>query len=293
MRGNRTRIVVLLAVFLTAHGGCSSPVKKPRSPLARWEDKLIYKPPPPSPWVYAMAGSQFEDVRFAAADGTHLHGWFLNHSQPRAVVLYAHGNGENIGNLQPLLLDLGANHGLAIMAFDYRGYGHSEGTPSESGVLSDARAARAWLAHRTGVAERDIVLMGRSLGGGVMVDLAASDGARGLILESTFTSLPDVAARRVRWLPVGWIMQNRFNSLTKIGQYQGPLLESHGDADRLIPYKMGQRLFAAAPGPKKFVTIPHGDHNDPQTPEYYKALDEFIASLPAASQHAAASSGLR
>ena len=261
-------------------GGCSSLPAKVQSPLARLEQQMIYQPPETSPWAYAMGGTQFEDAHFAAADGTRLHGWYVSHPQPRAVVLYAHGNGENVGNLHELLLDLRDKHQLSVMAFDYRGFGHSEGQPSEAGVLSDARAARTWLAKRTGLLENEIVLMGRSLGGGVMVDLAAHDGARGLILESTFTSLPEVAARQVRWLPVGWIMQNRFDSLAKIGQYQGPLLESHGDADRLIPYEMAQRLFAAAPGPKQFVTIPGGDHNDPQTDEYYKALDEFIGSLP-------------
>src|SRR5690606_21254788 len=103
--------------------------------------------------------------------------------------------------------------------------GRSEGVPSEQGILADARAARQWLAQRAGVREQDIVLMGESLGGGVMVDLAASDGARALILENTFTSLPDVAAFHYPWLPVRTLMRTRFDSLSKIGNYHGPLLQ--------------------------------------------------------------------
>ena len=101
------------------------------------------------------------------------------------------------------------------MTFDFRGYGRSEGTPNEQGILQDARAARAWLARRTGMAERDIILFGRSLGGAVAVDLAAADGARALVLVSTFTSLPDVARYHVPWLPASMIMTQRLDSLAK------------------------------------------------------------------------------
>lgn len=199
---------------------------------------------------------------------------------PAAVVLFMHGNAGNIASRADTLAILNQRHRLSVLAFDYRGYGRSEGKPSERGILQDARAARAWLARRTGVAEQDIVLMGRSLGGGVAVDLAANDGARGLVLASTFTSLPDVGAHHFRWLPTNMLMSLRLDSLSKIKQYRGPLLQSHGDADRVIPYELGVRLFEAAPGPKRFVTIPNGDHNDPQTEEYRVALDEFLATLP-------------
>ena len=168
---------------------------------------------------------------------------------------------------------------VVAMGFDYRGYGRSEGVPSEAGVLADARAARAWLARRTGVAENQIVLMGRSLGGGVAVDLAAADGARGLILESTFTSLPEAGHAVMPLLPVRTLMSMQFNSLAKIRDYHGPLLQSHGTGDRLIPYAMGRKLFNAANEPKRFVAIPRADHNDPQSEEYYVALSEFFAKL--------------
>ena len=126
--------------------------------------------------------------------------------------------------------------------------------------------------------ENQIVLMGRSLGGAVAVDLAA-DGARGLVLESTFTSMPEVGHATMPWLPVRSLMQTQFNSLAKIGNYHGPLLQSHGTADRLIPYAMGRQLFAAANEPKQFVAIPGGDHNDPQTDGLLRRPGEFFEKL--------------
>jgi len=174
--------------------------------------------------------------------------------------------------------------GVTVMIFDYRGYGRSEGVPSEKGLLADARAARAWLAARTGVREQDIVLYGRSLGGGVMVDLAASDGARALILESTFTSLPDVANDAFPLTPVGLLMKNRFRSITKIGHYHGPLWIAHGDADKVIPFSHGKRLFEAANEPKRFIPIDGAGHNWVPTRAYLRELDQYLAGLTPALQ---------
>jgi hypothetical protein len=145
--------------------------------------------------------------------------------------------------------------------------------------LSDARAARAWLANRARVAESQIVLVGESLGTGVAVDLAAVDGARGLVLISAFTSLPDAAASHYPWLPVRLLMRNRLNSLAKIGDYHGPLLSVHGDADTIVPFALGRRLFEAANEPKRLVVAHGSDHNDPPTAEFYEAVDQFLGSL--------------
>jgi fermentation-respiration switch protein FrsA (DUF1100 family) len=169
---------------------------------------------------------------------------------------------------------------VSVMAFDYRGYGRSEGTPSENGLLADARAARRWLAQREQIPEEHIVMYGRSLGGAVAVDLAAKDGARGLVLECTFTSLPAVANDLLPLWP-GALMYSRYNSLKKIGDYRGPLLYAHGDADRLVPFAQGERLFAAANEPKKFVRVEGEGHNWGAPDYYVQALDEFFASLPA------------
>ena len=254
------------------------------SPVRNLENRLIYQPTVFPDGDYDPRGLEFEDAWFTADDGTRLHGWFCGHPNPRATLLVAHGNAGNLSHRQGLMRRLQHRLGVQAMIFDYRGYGRSEGAPSEEGVLMDARAARRWLSRRTGVGERDMVLLGRSLGGGVMVDLAARDGARGLILESTFTSMRDVAARQFPYTPVRYVMSNQFDSKAKIGDYHGPLLQSHGVDDTLIPLAQAQALHQRASGQKQFLAIPGGDHNWLPTSEYLNALDRFIESLPPPNQ---------
>lgn len=244
-----------------------------------FEERLIFVPARAPLAGWNLPG--VERARFAAADGTRLHGWYFPHQQPRACVLFACGNAGNISYRAERFKQLADAHRLALLAFDYRGYGLSEGAPNEAGVLLDARAARAWLAERAGVEEEAVVLMGESLGGGVMVDLASRDGARGLILERTYTSLPDVAAYFYPLLPVRMLMRNRLDSLSKIADFRGPLLHCHGDQDEIIPFEMGRRLFAAANDPKRFITLPGIGHNDPLPDEWETAIDEFLDELQA------------
>jgi len=205
----------------------------------------------------------------------------VEHTEPQATLLYCHGNGDCVGYLGPYLKELHDKHRVTVFAFDYRGYGKSEGSPTEAGILADGHAAQLWLAERTGKKAADIVLMGRSLGGSVVIDLAAKNGARGLILQNTPTSMPDAAALLYWFVPVRWLMKNRYDSLTKIHQYSGPVLVSHGTADTLVPCGLGRRLFeAAACKQKRFFEIAGGGHNDVEPPEYNAALDEFLESLP-------------
>jgi fermentation-respiration switch protein FrsA (DUF1100 family) len=244
------------------------------------EETLIFFPVRYPRGEWRPVDVQVEDAYFQSADGTKLHGCYHAHESPRAVVLFAPGNAGNLTYWTEMIKLLRKDMRVSVMIFDYRGYGRSEGSPKEAGILDDARAARAWLSKRAGVPEKEIVLLGRSLGGSVMVDLASKDGARGLVLESTFTSIPDVAALHYPWVPVRALMRTQLNSLSKIGDYHGPLLQSHGDADDLIPYEMGKRLFDAANEPKRFVTLPGGGHNDPQPPKFYAELDKFLDELP-------------
>lgn len=244
------------------------------------ENRLIFQPrrEPRQSWHPPVPHGA--DVRFAAADGTRLCGWYLPHPQPRAHVLFACGNGGNMSYWSDVFGLLHDRLRLSVMGFDYRGYGRSEGKPSERGVLQDARAARSKFAELAGIDERSIVLMGRSLGGGVVCDLAC-DGCRALVIESSFTSLPDVAATIYPFLPVRTFMRSRFDSLRKIAAYRGPLLISHGDADELVPHDMGRRLFEAAPSTRKrFFVVPEGLHNDAQPARYYEELSTFIDELP-------------
>jgi hypothetical protein len=244
-----------------------------------FEERLIFFPLRYPAGDWQPGGLVFEDAWFSSTDGTRRHGWYVPHPSPRAVVLFCHGNAGNITHRADILRDLHEITGVSVLIFDYRGYGRSEGRPTEQGLLADARAARQWLAKRESIPEGRIVLMGESIGGAVAVDLAARDGARALILENTFTSLVDVAAHHYGWMPVRWLMHTRFNSLEKIKAYHGPLLQSHGTGDSIVPYAQGRRLFEAANAPKQFLSIPDGDHNDPHSPEYYRALAKFLDEL--------------
>ena len=245
------------------------------SPLLPVERALLYRPA-----TTADRAMEEGDVWFNTDDGVRLHGRLFDHPQRRAVILYCHGNAGSVETWSQAAIELQVQHQCAVFVFDYRGYGKSEGTPSEDGLLLDARAARRWLAQKAGVEEKEIVLLGRSLGGGVAVDLAAKDGARGLILESTFSSMPDVAAYHVPWLLPQLMMTQRFNSVEKIKHYTGPLLQCHGEADRLVPLTLARSLFEAAPGRKQFITIAGAGHNDPPNGEFHVALEEFLGSLP-------------
>jgi uncharacterized protein len=249
-----------------------------------FENSLIFFPAPYPSGDWHPVGLKFEDAWFEAADGTRLHGWYVPKEDARAAVLFCHGNAGNIAGRAYILEILHKHVGVSTLMFDYRGYGRSEGKPSEAGVLADARAARRWLAEREKIAESDVVLMGESIGGAVAVDLAARDGARALVLESTFSNLPDVAAYHYPALPVRWAMRTRLDSEAKIGDYHGPLLQSHGDADTVVPLEFGQRLFAAANQPKQFLLYPGHDHNDPMPSGYYDRLRAFLDGLRSPAQ---------
>jgi fermentation-respiration switch protein FrsA (DUF1100 family) len=239
------------------------------------DESIIFQPSRFEGWT-APPGA--EDVWIESTDGAVLHGWFAPAANPRAVVLFCHGNAGNVvSNLETLTL-FRDRLNCTVLVFDYRGYGKSKGTPDEDGVLDDADSARRWLAKRCKVGPDDVVLAGHSLGGGVAVHLAARYGARGLVLWNTFSSLPDVAFNLVH-LPVGLLMRTKLDSRAKIGDYHGPLLQTHGDADQVIPYKLGRKLFDAANEPKRFVPIPGGGHNDPPSPQFVAALDEFLGSF--------------
>jgi fermentation-respiration switch protein FrsA (DUF1100 family) len=244
-----------------------------------FERPLIFPAPRGGDWQAKRFAH--EDAWFNAPDGTKLHGFFFEHPQAREVILYAHGNGENVAHLAPYMDQIRRDLDVSIMVFDYRGYGQCEGRPDEHGILADARAARAWLAHRTGKAEEEIVLFGRSLGGVVLVDLAATDGARGLILHNTISCLCDVAGYHYPYLPVRWLLRTRLDACAKIGDYTGPLLQFHGSEDQIVPVRFGRRLFdAATTADKEFIELPGYDHNDADWSAVRMSIKAFLDRLP-------------
>ncbi|MEM8865711.1 MAG: alpha/beta hydrolase [Planctomycetota bacterium] len=242
----------------------------------RW---LVYPAPPYDRSDWSPGGEEFEDVDFQSTDGTKLHGWLLELDQSDRVVLYFHGNGEQVADNADLISFLSEHLNATVFLFDYRGYGKSEGKPHEEGLIADGIAAQRWLADRTGKPADEILLVGRSIGGGVAVACAAELGAEALVLQSTFNRLTDAAANHFPWLPVRLLMRNRYDSMKRIQQYDGPLFMSHGTADSVVPIELGRQLFDAAPSDKKeFFEIEDRDHNDPQTSDYYHALQDFLGS---------------
>jgi len=274
-----TTLVALTTVICSASvSGCAA--LGSYSPTARFERQGIFQPAKYPSGDWSQTSVLVQDAHFTAEDGTRLHGWYVRHPQPKGHALLLHGNAGNVTLLADTLRVLNQRHKLAVLALDYRGYGKSEGTPSEEGLYQDARAARKWLTERESIGEGDIVLMGVSLGGAVAVDLASRDGARGLVLASTFTSLPEAAQKHWPLVPMSLVLSTRMNSLAKIKNYHGPLLMTHGDADEVVPYKQGQALYEAAPGSKRLITVSGGKHNSPQPEEYRVALDQFLNQLP-------------
>ncbi len=252
--------------------------------LLRFFDNSIISPAPTadarwreSQWL------ECEDIQFASSDGIRLHGRYVEPPKPRGFLLYCHGNGENVSDLAEQMALLRDEYDVAVFAFDYRGYGKSEGAPDEAGVLMDGAAAHAWLSQRASLAladresEPSIILMGRSLGGAVAVDIAANNIVQGLVIENTFSSMPDVAARLYPWAPVHWLMRNHYNSAAKISKHQGPLLQTHGSQDEMIPVELARTLFDASnSADKTFVEINNGSHNDMPSKRYYDELEALF-----------------
>lgn len=272
--------VAWLSLLVFAASGCR--MLGPVSPTAALEKSIIFHPQPFPEEAWGETRGAFEDAWFESENGARLHGLFVDHPNPRAVALFCHGNAETVASCAESMLLLNQRHGLAVLVFDYQGYGRSEGRPSEQGDFADARAARLWLAQRMGIEESQVVLMGRSLGGAVAVELAGNDGARGLILASTFDSMTSLAQTHAPLLMPQLSMTQRFDSIDTIWRYKGPLLQSHGDADELIPIDSARKLFDAASSERKqFVVIPNAGHNDPTDENYRQIFDQFIESLPA------------
>jgi pimeloyl-ACP methyl ester carboxylesterase len=241
------------------------------------ETWLVYPAPPLSVGNWHPSGLKHEEVWFKSADGTRLHGWFVPHPKPQRAILYCHGNGEHVATNAELAARLRDQLQASVFLFDYRGYGNSSGRPDESGCIADGRAAQRWLAERMGIRPDQVVLIGRSLGGAVAVALAAEQGAAALILECTFPSLCAAAACHYPWLPVHWTMDNQYDSLARIRGYLGPLLQSHGTLDVIVPIDLGRELFEASPSSvKRWVEFPHLGHNSDWPKSYYTTLGVFL-----------------
>lgn len=246
--------------------------------LLVFQSRFLYRPSRELESTPEQLGLAHEDVWFRAADGVKLFGWFVPAAKPRAVVLFFHGNGGNISH-RLWAVQMLHKLNLSTFIFDYRGYGQSEGKPGEEGIRLDAEAARRWLVNERGVPPGEIVLFGRSLGGAVAARLAADHTPAALMVESTFTSFPDLAADQCPWYPARLMARFDYNTLDCIARLTCPVLVAHSRGDDLIPFHHGRRLFEAAAEPKEFLRL-EGGHNDTFEPEgrYEEVLSRFIAA---------------
>jgi fermentation-respiration switch protein FrsA (DUF1100 family) len=227
------------------------------------ENKLIYFPPryPERFLSQQMLDREGEEVWLQTGDGVKINAIYHSDPESKQVLLWFHGNAENIGYDLDHLKAL-AQIGTNIMEVDYRGYGKSEGHPDEAGVYRDADAAYDYLIEQRNIRSRDIIIYGHSLGGAVAVDLASRRPCGALIVESSFTSAAAIAHRMFPLPFIAYVIKSRFDSEKKIGEVRAPILIVHGTQDEVIPFTMGQQLFAASREPKRFCPIEGAGHND-------------------------------
>jgi len=229
-----------------------------------------------------QAGLAYEDVFIEVAEGERFHAWYFPVEAAVATsrtVLFFHGNAGNISHrlsTAQLLLEMGVN----VLIFDYRGYGRSDGEPTEINIYADARAAYNWLLEEKQLMPSDIFLFGRSLGGAVAIELAVSNECAGVILESSFTSIVDMGRRLYPYLPVSLLARYRFDAISKIGQVRSKVLVTHSPDDEMIPYEMGRQLYEAASDNRAFIVL-SGGHNDQSyfdNTNYRNGLQEFFGT---------------
>jgi hypothetical protein len=231
------------------------------------------------------AGLEFEEVWLDVEPGVRLHGWFVPRAQPKGVALVLHGNAGSIASRIDWLR-MFHELGYAAFVIDYRGYGRSTGSPTEQGTYADAQAAWDYLVRTRGWQPGNIVVLGESLGGAIAASLVARTAPRALILQSAFTSVPDVAAVVYPIFPVRWISRFKYPTRAYLREISAPVFVAHSRGDEIIPFSHGQALYEQAREPKRFLEL-SGGHND----GFIFVRREWIEALAAFLEQAARAQG--
>ena len=246
--------------------------------LALMQKRLMYFPDParfaPTEWAL----SEMQPVTAQTDDGLTITSWYRPaQKHDKFTIVFCQGNAGHLGyrnyKVRPWL-----DAGYGVLMVGYRGFGNP-GSPSEQGLYNDARAAITAL-HQRGVPDKAIVLYGESMGTGVATQMATEVDAAALILESPYTSVPDVGADRYPMVPVKLLLRDQYNSLDKIKDVHMPLLLLHGELDQVVPAKFGKKLFAAAHEPKQAEFVPDAGHNDVYSLRVQEVILNFLSNLP-------------
>ena len=253
----------------------------------------------PDPTLHAVPGAYSFTVRDVGVvdpsePGRTLHGWWVTAADPRArVMLYLHGNDGNVSTNVEGIASL-RTLGYSVFMLDYRGYGASSGGfPSEAGVYQDAQSAWDYLVHKRGIAPANLFIYGHSLGGAIAIELALHHPeAAGLMVEGSFTSIRDMAMRERRYalLPVNLMLNQRFYSISKVGQHRLPVLYIHGTADEIVPFEMGERLCNATPFARGLVAVSGANHENTAAVGGARLLSEISRFVEDAAQSRAGTS---
>jgi len=244
------------------------------------QSKLIFFPRKEVTINPEVAGLPYEDIFFTTNDGIRLHGWFIPADSSRGAVLFCHGNAGNISHRMETIKVFNELD-LSVFIFDYRGYGKSQGKPSEIGTYRDAEAAWIYLTESRNADPRNVFVFGRSLGGAVAANLASEKPVGCVIVESSFTSIIDLGSEIYPFLPVRLLSRFEYNTLEKIKKAQCPKLIIHSRDDEMISFKHGQRLFESAGEPKEMFEI-SGSHNEGfliNLERYKSGIDTFLKQI--------------
>jgi len=245
------------------------------------QDRMLYYPNMPSrehSGTPADIGLEYETVTLVTEDELQLNAWLIHHPKQKGVVLFCHGNA---GNISHRLSSIKVFHdlGFSVLIFDYRGYGKSEGTPSESGTYKDAETAWRYLTEVRNYQAIDIILFGRSLGGSIAAYLATKQSPKAIVVESSFTSVPDLAAKLYPLFPVRWLTKFHYPTSKYLQRIRCPVLVVHSRDDEIIPFDHGRALYAAAAEPKQMLEL-RGSHNDAflrDKKAYMEGLRSFLS----------------
>ena len=271
-----------MRLILTLLGGAAGFYVLLGALLFFMQERMVFLPNLPGRALEATPqrlGLRYDDVRFETEDGVALHGWYVYAPESRGTVLFFHGNAGNVSHRLDSIA-IFATLGLDVFIVDYRGYGQSEGRPGEQGTYRDAAAAWRYLVERRDLDPARIIVFGRSLGGAVAARLAADNRAAALIVESSFTSAEDMAARLYPFMPVRLLTRLRYPVVDYVAVNRNPVLIVHSRDDEIVPFHMGEELYRAASAPKAFLEL-GGDHNGAfliDRERYVAGLDAFVTA---------------